>query len=299
MNIYFPIAEISANVYYIIAIGVISGMLSNIFGIGGGFIATPFLVSIGVPPYIAISCATQQIVGSSFMGILTKMKPLQFDIKLASILAIFGVIGSFLGVMLVKYLKTLGYVDILISIAYVVVMTSTAFSILMRFAFKNKPKTSTKSWVEKMPFQVEFPASGKSISMVFLVILGTLIGFLTGIMGIGGGFIMVPVMTYLLKLNKEKIIGTSLAQIFIVTLFVTTVNVFYTEFLDVMLGITLILGGVVGSFIGNIIAKNIKLEQINFLLAILILSVALFFGIQLIKTPSSDEMFTIEATKQE
>jgi uncharacterized membrane protein YfcA len=299
MNIYFPIAEISANIYYIIGIGVISGMLSSMFGIGGGFIATPFLISIGVPPYIAISCATHQIVGSSFMGVLTKIKPMKFDVKLASILAFFGVIGSFGGVVLIKYLKGIGYVDILISIAYVVVMTSTAFSILMRFAFKNKKKVARKSLVESMPWHVEFPASGRSISMVFIVLLGLFIGFLTGIMGIGGGFIMVPVMTYVLKLNQEKIIGTSLVQIFIVTLFVTTVNIFYTEFLDIMLGIVLIIGGVVGSFVGNIIAKNMKLEQTNFFLALLILTVAIFFGVTLVKKPSSDQMFTIEAVKQE
>jgi uncharacterized membrane protein YfcA len=299
MHIYFPIAEISANIYYIIAIGFVSGVLSNIFGIGGGFIATPFLISIGVPPYIATACSTQQIVGSSCMGILTKMRPLAFDIKLASALAFFGVFGSFLGVMLVRYLKGIGYVDILISFAYVIVMTTTAFSIFMRFLFKNKQKEDTKSFAERMPWHINFPVSEKSISLLFIALLGVFVGFLTGIMGIGGGFILVPVMTYILKLRKDRIIGTSLAQIFIITVFVTTMNVFYTEFLDIMLGVVLIIGGAVGSFVGSIIAKNIKLDQTNFLLALLILTVAIYFGVRLVKTPSGEDMFTIEAVKQE
>lgn len=299
MNIYFPIAEVSINLYFVIGVGVIAGMLSNIFGIGGGFIATPFLISVGVPPYIATACATQQIIGSSFMGILTRMKPVQFDAKLATILAMFGILGSYVGVLLVQYLKGLGYVDILISFSYLIVMTTASFSILARFIFANRPKSQKSSIILRMPMQVLFKDSGKSISMVFIGILGVFIGFLTGIMGIGGGFIMVPVMTYVLQLNRDKIIGTSLMQIFIITFFVTIMNVFYTESLDILLGIVLIIGGSIGSFFGSIISRYIKLDQTNFLLALLILAVAIFFGIRLIKTPSSDDMFTIEAVNQE
>lgn len=299
MNIYFPIAEVSINLYFLIGVGVIVGMLSNIFGIGGGFLATPCLMSVGVPPYIATACSTQQVTGSSFMGVLTKINPVQFDAKLASMLAMFGILGSYIGVLLVQYLKNLGYVDILISLSYLIVMTATSFSIFMRFLFKNNSKNEAPSIIAKMPMQFYFESSGKSISIVFIGILGAFVGFLTGIMGIGGGFIMVPVMTYVLHLNKEKIIGTSLMQIFITTLFVTIMNVFYMESLDILLGVVLIVGGSVGAFIGGIISKYIKLDQTNFLLALLILTVALFFGIRLVKTPSSDDMFTIEAINQE
>ncbi len=299
MNIYFPIAEINANIYFIAGIGMIAGFLSNIFGIGGGFIATPFLIAIGVPPYIATACATQQIIGSSLMGVLTKLKPISLDCKLAIIMAVFGIMGSYVGVIIVQKLKTIGQVDILISLSYVIVMTATAFSILLRFALNGKKKKHTKqSFVETLPWQVDFPHSGKKISIIFLGFLGFLVGILTGIMGIGGGFIVVPIMTYTIGIKKNVIIGTSLLQIFIITLFVTAMNIFKTESLDLLLGIDLIVGGVLGSFIGNVVGRFIKFEHINFLLALLILLVSLFFVVDLVKTPGKEDMFTLEAVNQ-
>jgi uncharacterized membrane protein YfcA len=298
MNIYFPIAEINANIYFIAGIGMIAGFLSNIFGIGGGFIATPFLIAIGVPPYIATACATQQIIGSSLMGVFTKLKPISLDYKLAIIMAMFGIMGSYVGVMVVQRLKTIGQVDTLISLSYVIVMTTTAFSILLRFALNGKKKHERQSFVDTLPWQVDFPYSGKKISIIFLGLLGFLVGILTGIMGIGGGFIVVPIMTYTVGIKKNVIIGTSLLQIFIITLFVTAMNIFKTESLDLLLGIDLIVGGVLGSFLGNIVGRFIKFEHINFLLALLILLVSLFFVVDLVKTPGKDSMFTLEAVNQ-
>ena len=300
MNIYFPIAEINANLYLIIAIGFLAGLLSNIFGIGGGFIATPFLVAIGVPPYIATACATQQIIGSSLMGVLTRLKPISVDFKLAGILAFFGLFGSYLGVYIVQKLKAIGYVDILISLAYIIVMTTTGISIIIQGYVKKHPEVmNKKSFAELLPLKIYFEMSGQKISIVFLAILGFVVGILTGIMGIGGGFIMVPIMTYTLKLNKNSIVGTSLMQIFIVTFFVTAMNVFQAESLDLLLGSNLIIGSVFGSFIGGIISKKMKFDFINFLLAILILSVSIFFIFNLLKAPNKHEMFTLEFISQE
>jgi uncharacterized membrane protein YfcA len=302
MNIYFPIAEINANLYLIIAIGLVAGVLSNIFGIGGGFIATPFLVAIGVPPYIATACATQQIIGSSLMGVLTRLKPIAVDFKLAGVLAFFGLFGSYLGVVIVQQLKTMGYVDALISFAYVIVMTTTGLSIILQMASKKKQNGEIevkKSFVEGLPFKMKFEKSERNISLIFLGVMGFVVGILTGIMGIGGGFIMVPVMTYVLKLKKSTIVGTSLMQILIITIFVTAMNVFKAESLDLLLGSNLIVGGVFGSFIGGIIAKKLKFDSVNFLLAILILSVSVFFAFNLLKTPTEHEMFTLEFTSQQ
>ncbi len=302
MNIYFPIAEINANLYLIIAIGLVAGVLSNIFGIGGGFIATPFLVAIGVPPYIATACATQQIIGSSLMGVLTRLKPVAVDFKLAGVLAFFGLFGSYLGVVIVQQLKTMGYVDALISFAYIIVMTTTGLSIILQMSSKKKQNGEVevkKSFVENLPFKVKFEKSERNISLVFLGIMGFFVGILTGIMGIGGGFIMVPVMTYVLKLKKSTIVGTSLMQILIITIFVTAMNVFKAESLDILLGSNLIIGGVFGSFIGGIISKKLKFDSMNFLLAILILSVSIFFAFNLLKTPTEHEMFTLEFTSQQ
>jgi uncharacterized membrane protein YfcA len=302
MNIYFPIAEINANLYLIIAIGLVAGVLSNIFGIGGGFIATPFLVAIGVPPYIATACATQQIIGSSLMGVLTRLKPLSVDFKLAGVLAFFGLFGSYLGVVIVQKLKTIGYVDALISFAYVIVMTTTGLSIILQMASKKKElhneASVKKSFVEGLPFKMKFEKSERNISLVFLGVMGFFVGILTGIMGIGGGFIMVPIMTYILKLKKSTIVGTSLMQILIITIFVTAMNVFKAESLDLLLGSNLIIGGVFGSFIGGIIARKLKFDSVNFLLAILILSVSVFFAFNLLKTPTEHEMFTLEFISQ-
>jgi len=304
MNIYFPIAEINANLYLIIAIGLVAGVLSNIFGIGGGFIATPFLVAIGVPPYIATACATQQIIGSSLMGVLTRLKPVAVDFKLAGVLAFFGLFGSYLGVVIVQKLKTIGYVDALISFAYVIVMTTTGLSIILQIASKKKAVQHSeievrKSFVECLPFKMKFEKSERNISLVFLGVMGFVVGILTGIMGIGGGFIMVPVMNYVLKLKKNTIVGTSLMQILMITIFVTAMNVFKAESLDLLLGSNLIVGGVFGSFIGGIIAKKLKFDSMNFLLAILILSVSVFFAFNLLKTPTEHEMFTLEFTSQQ
>ena len=302
MNIYFPIAEINANLYLIIAIGLVAGVLSNIFGIGGGFIATPFLVAIGVPPYIATACATQQIIGSSLMGVLTRLKPVAVDFKLAGVLAFFGLFGSYLGVVIVQRLKTMGYVDALISFAYIIVMTTTGLSIILQHCAKKKQGGEIdvkKSFVEGLPFKVKFEKSERNISLVFLGVMGFFVGILTGIMGIGGGFIMVPIMTYVLKLKKSTIVGTSLMQILIITIFVTAMNIFKAESLDILLGSNLIIGGVFGSFIGGIIAKKLKFDSMNFLLAILILSVSIFFAFNLLKTPTEHEMFTLEFTSQQ
>lgn len=299
MNIYFPIAEVSANIYTIAFIGILAGMISNIFGIGGGFIATPFLISIGIPPYIATACATHQIVGSSFMGVLAKLKNMLFDIKLATMLAFFGIFGSFIGVMIIKKLHTLGYVDVIISLSYAIVMLSTAFSILLHHFRRSKNELNDgnkKSFIETLPYKIYFKKSEMEISIYVIVFLGSFVGVLTGIMGIGGGFITVPIMTYILKIKKEIIIGTSLMQIFIITLCVTAMNIFTTESLDLLLGINLIIGGILGSFAGNLLSKSIKFERINFLLALLVLSVSIFFVINLIKTPNAETLFTMEAT---
>jgi len=237
------------------------------------------------------------------MGVLTRLKPVAVDFKLAGVMAFFGLFGSYLGVVIVQKLKTMGYVDVLISIAYVVVMTTTGLSILFQMsANKNLGNVGIderKSFAERLPFKFYFKKSEQRISVMFLGILGFIVGILTGIMGIGGGFIMVPIMTYTLKLNKNIIIGTSLMQIFIITVFVTAMNVFKTESLDLLLGSNLIVGGVLGSFIGSIIAKKLKFDSINFLLAILILSVSVFFAFNLLKTPSKQEMFTLEFISQE
>ena len=296
MHIYFPVAEINGNIFLITCIGALAGLLSNIFGIGGGFIATPLLITIGVPPHIATACATQQIIGSSFIGVLTKIKNLALDVKLACLLALFGIGGSFIGVVVVKKMSDIGQADVLISFTYTIVMTATAFSILIRFILperKEKPRAKT------LPWQMNFPISGQSISILTIALLGSFVGFLTGIMGIGGCFITVPIMTYILKLNKNTIIGTSLAQIFIITLFVTAMNIFQTNSLDLLLGIFLIIGGIFGSFLGILVGKIIKFEHINFLLALLILLVSLFFISQLTQTPKKTEMFTLEASKKQ
>lgn len=297
MQIYFPIAEINANIVWIASIGLIAGMLSNIFGIGGGFIATPFLIAFGVPPYIATACATHQIIGSSFMGVLTKLKPPALDFKLAFILALFGIVGSYFGVVIIKNLQEIGHADILISFAYIIVMSFTAINILVKFFLERRhvKTNNTKSSATKLPFRVMFSSSPQPISIVVLGIVGVFVGILTGIMGIGGGFVMVPIMTYILKLDKTKIIGTSLMQICIITIFVTAMNIFKTHSVDLLLGTCLIAGGVIGSFVGSKISNKITFEYINFLLALLIICVSSFFVFHLVKTPNVGQMFTLEA----
>lgn len=283
----------------VVMVGLVSGMLSSIFGIGGGFIATPFLIALGVPPHIATACATHQIVGSSFMGVLTKIKPLAMDVKLAFVLAFFGIGGSFFGMQLVERFQKFGLADVLISLFYVVVMFYTVVNIFVREvrARRDVKKMEKLELLHKMPWRVKFVGSQKEISLVFLALVGFVVGILTGVMGIGGGFVMVPLMTYTLKIQKDKIIGTSLAQILIITLFVTILNVFVSQSVDLLLGIFLILGGVCGSFVGSVVARIIVFEKINFLLALLILCVSFFFISDLVGKPKQHEMFVLEEEK--
>lgn len=295
MQIYFPIAEININFILIVGIGFLSGMLSNILGIGGGFVTTPYLIAIGVPPYIATACSSHQIVGSSFVGTLTRLKPLALDFKLAIILAIFGIVGSYFGIMLVKILQEIGYADIFISFTYIIVMFVVMCKILIKIFFEKCSKEQNTTIAEKLPIVIKFSSSEKKISIVFLGSIGIFVGILTGIMGIGGGIIMIPIMTYTLAVDKTKIIGTSLMQIFFITIFVTAMNIYKTHSVDFLLGTVLIIGGIFGSFVGGFVSKKIKFDYINFMLALLIICVLSFFTLNLMKTPKIENMFILEA----
>ncbi len=299
MQIYLPIAEMSVNVFLIIGLGGLVGILSGMFGVGGGFLMTPLLFFIGIPPAVAVATEANQIVGSSFSGALAHFKRKTVDIKMGSILVLGGLIGSSIGVQVFKVLNEIGQLELLISICYVLFLG--VIGSLMFFeslvALKNSKKTikSRKgkhhSWIQGLPLKMRFRTSNLYISVIPGFIIGSIVGLLAAIMGVGGGFIMVPAMIYILGMPTKVVVGTSLFQIIFVTGFTTLMHATQNYTVDILLAMLLLIGGVTGAQIGTRLGLKLQAEQLRILLAIMVLGVCLKIMIELFITPS--ELYSI------
>ena len=230
MHIYLPIAEVSVNAFVLLGLGGLVGVLSGMFGVGGGFLMTPLLFFIGIPPAVAVATEANQIVASSFSGVLAHFKRKTVDFKMGSILLIGGLIGAALGVWLFNYLKSMGQVDLLVKLCYVVflgIIGSLMFVESLNAIRRSKKSTATASkrrdrtWIHALPFKMRFRTSGLYISIIPPIMVGLFVGVLAAIMGVGGGFVMVPAMIYILGMPTKVVIGTSLFQIIFVTGFTT------------------------------------------------------------------------------
>lgn len=299
MQIYLPIAEMSVNIFLLIGLGGLVGILSGMFGVGGGFLMTPLLFFIGIPPAVAVATEANQIVASSFSGVLAHVKKQTVDFKMGTVLLVGGVIGAAFGVQVFKYLKEIGQVDLLITLSYVIflgmigtLMFIESLGAIRRSKKKEPPKKAKRhNWIHGLPLKMRFRTSNLYISAIPPFIIGILVGILAAIMGVGGGFIMVPAMIYILGMPTKVVVGTSLFQIIFVTAFTTMMHATQNYTVDAVLALLLLIGGVVGAQIGTRIGVKMKAEQLRILLAIMVLGVCLKLGLDLVLTPT--ELFSI------
>ncbi|UXN65844.1 MULTISPECIES: sulfite exporter TauE/SafE family protein [Phyllobacterium] len=301
LGIYLPIAEISVNVFVLFFMGAAVGFLSGMFGVGGGFLITPLLIFYNIPPAVAVATGANQVIASSFSGALTHFKRGTLDFKLGSLLVIGGVVGAGVGIYVFVLLRELGQLDLIVSLLYVVFLSTIGGLMLyesvqaMRRTRAGQLATLKKpgqhNWVHKLPFKMRFRASKIYVSIIPVMVLGAAIGFLSSIMGVGGGFIMVPAMIYLLKVPTNVVIGTSLYQIVFVTAFTTVMQATTNQSVDIVLAMLLMTGGVVGAQYGARIGQKLRGEQLRALLALLVLAVGLRLAIELFVTP--DDLYSI------
>ncbi|MCR9156690.1 MAG: sulfite exporter TauE/SafE family protein [Rhodobacteraceae bacterium] len=298
MQIYLPIAEVSVNAFLLLGLGGMVGVLSGMFGVGGGFLMTPLLFFIGIPPAVAVATEANQIVASSFSGVLAHLRRKTVDLKMGTVLLVGGLLGAALGVWVFNYLKSLGQVDLLVKLCYVLflgIIGSLMFVESLNAIRKTRsgvaPKRKKHNWIHGLPFKMRFRTSGLYISVIPPVIVGILVGILAAIMGVGGGFIMVPAMIYLLGMPTKVVVGTSLFQIIFVTGFTTLLHATTNYTVDIVLAVLLLIGGVVGAQIGTVIGAKLKAEQLRILLAIMVLAVCGKLALDLLLQPS--ELFSI------
>ena len=296
MYIYLPIAEISMNIFLIVGLGGAVGFLSGLFGVGGGFLMTPLLIFLGIPAAVAVSTEANQIVASSFSGFLAHWRKKNVDLKMGFILLMGGLVGSSIGVWLFTILKNIGQIDVVIKLFYVVFLTligslmaweSFRAIIKSRTPGGKRGKLHRHNWLHSLPLKTKFRRSKLYISSILPFVLGALVGILSAIMGVGGGFIIVPAMIYLLGMPTSVVVGTSLFQIIFVTANVTFLQSVTTQTVDVVLAGLLMFGGVIGAQIGSNASSLLRGEQLRGLLAMLVLAVSFKLFLDLTLTPSS------------
>ena len=295
MHIYLPIAEMSVNIFLILGMGGAVGFLSGLFGVGGGFLMTPLLIFIGVPPPVAVGTEANQIVASSVSGGLAHWQRGNVDFKMGFVLLLGGFFGSSLGVILFKYLQNLGQLDLVIKLSYVIFLGIIGFLMLWessrtiirsRSAAARRGKLHQHNWLHGLPFKMRFRKSKLYISAILPFLIGAIIGVLSAIMGVGGGFIMVPAMIYLLGMPTSLAIGTSLFQIIFVTANVTFLQALTVQTVDILLAVLLLTGAVIGAQFGSKYSVKMKGEQLRALLALLVLGVCVKMIFDLTATPS-------------
>ena len=298
MQIYLPIAEVSVNAFLILGLGGLVGLLSGMFGVGGGFLITPLLFLVGIPPAVAVATSANQIVASSVSGVLAHVKRRTVDFRMGSVLLVGGLAGSAVGVQVFNLLRSAGQVDLFVRLCYVFLLGSVGLMMLVegvnalrRTRRGAPPQRRRHNWVHALPLKLKFRASGLYISVLPPLGVGFLVGLLSAVMGVGGGFIMVPAMIYILGMPTKVVIGTSLFQIVFVTAFVTLLHATTNYTVDILLALMLILGGVVGAQIGTVVGMRLRAEQIRILLALLVLAVTFSIALELLLRPA--ELYSV------
>jgi uncharacterized membrane protein YfcA len=303
MQIYLPIAEMSVNVFLLLGMGGAIGFLSGLFGVGGGFLMTPLLIFIGVPPAVAVGTEANQIVASSVSGVLAHWRRGNVDLKMGTVLMVGGFAGSTLGVGLFKILRSLGQIDLVISLSYVIFLGIIGALMLVeslrsmrrrKAAAAQRGKLHQHTWIHGLPLKMRFRRSKLYISALMPFAVGFLVGILAAIMGVGGGFIMVPAMIYLLGMPTSVVIGTSLFQIIFVTANVTFLQAYANQTVDVVLALLLLTGAVIGAQFGARAGARLQGEQLRGLLAVMVLLVCAKLFFDLLVTP--DDIYTLGVT---
>lgn len=285
MQIYLPIAETSVNIFLLLGLGGLVGFLSGMFGVGGGFLMTPLLIFVGIPPTVAVASEANQILASSISGGMAHFQKRGVDIRMGCVLLAGGLLGSAVGVQLYAVMREIGQIDVMISLCYVVflgvigllMMIESIRAIHARQIGRPIParRPGQHNWIHGLPFKMRFKVSHLYTSIIPPILIGFFVGILAAIMGVGGGFIMVPAMIYLLRMPTNVVIGTSLFQIIFVSAAVTIMHAVKNQTVDVVLATILIIGGVVGAQIGARLGQKLRGEQLRALLALIVLGVGL------------------------
>lgn len=300
MHTYLPIAELSVSMPLLFGLGLIVGVMSGLFGVGGGFILTPLLFMIGIPSAVAVGTQGNLIVASSYSALRPHVRRKTVDFPMGLALLVGGIAGSFLGVRVFHLLTQLGQIDLIIKLSYVfllgiigaLMMVEALNTLRKRRTGANVvPKRKHHSWVHGLPLRYRFRVSGLYISVIPPIGVGLAVGVLSAIMGVGGGFIMVPAMIYLLGMPTKTVIGTSLFQITIMASFTTLMHATENQTVDFVLAFYLLVGGVIGAQIGSRLGLKLNAEILRFLLAALVLAISLKIAVELVLTPS--EMFSL------
>lgn len=302
MDIYLPIAGLSVNIVVIILLGGAVGMLSGMFGVGGGFLTTPLLIFYGIPPTVAAASASTQVTGASVSGVFAHMRRGGVDFHMGAVLVVGGLLGTLFGAALFELLETIGQADTVINILYTLLLGSIGglmakdawLSVSAKRSGKPVPASKRRHHplVASLPGRWRFYRSGLYISPLAPLILGFLTGILTMLLGVGGGFIMVPAMLYILGMSANVVVGTSLFQILFVTMSSTMVHSLTTRAVDIVLAVFLLIGSVTGAQIGARLAQRMRPDYLRLLLAAIVLIVALRMALGLGWRP--DEIYTVQ-----
>jgi uncharacterized membrane protein YfcA len=302
VQIYLPIADIPVNVFLVLAMGLAVGFLSGMFGIGGGFLMTPLLIFIGVPPAVAVASVTTHVAASSFSGAISYWRRKVLDGTLALTLLAGGILGTAGGVALFTWLRTLGQLDLVIGLSYVtflsvvgVLMVAESVRAINR-SWRGKPAELRRPgshvwWFHGLPLKLRFKRSKIYVSAIPVLAIGFIIGFIGAIMGIGGGFLLVPMLIYLLRVPTATVIGTSMVLIFVTMTAATVLHAATNHLVDAVLALILIVGGVIGAQFGAHAGQRIRGEWLRLLLGLLVLSVGLRFAFELVLQP--DDLYSI------
>jgi uncharacterized membrane protein YfcA len=302
MDIYLPIANLSVNAFVIILLGGLVGILSGMFGVGGGFLTTPLLIFYCIPPTVAAASASTQVTGSSISGVAAHMRRKGVDFRMGAILVAGGLVGTVIGTGLFQILQSWGQIDTVISVLYVLMLSSIGGLMFkeslqsVRALRAGKPLPARKRrhhpLVANLPYRWRFYRSGLYISPIAPFILGLLTGILTMLLGVGGGFIMVPAMLYLLGMGAQVVVGTSLFQILFVTIASTMMHSMTTRAVDIVLASLLLIGSVTGAQLGAKFAQRMRPEYLRLALATMVLLVAIRMALGLGFQP--DEIYTVQ-----
>jgi uncharacterized protein len=300
MQIYLPIAEMSVEVLLLLGLGGLVGFLSGLFGVGGGFLMTPLLIFVGVPPAVAVASQANQVIAASVSGVLAHWRRGNVDFKMGLVLLAGGIAGSLIGVWLYSTLRRIGQIDLVIALAYVfflggvgALMAVESIGAMLR---QRRPQTTRRklhqhTWVHGLPLKMRFRRSRLYISALLPLGLGFGVGILAALMGVGGGFIMVPAMIYLLGMPTALVVGTSLFQVIFVAINVSFLQAWQNQTVDIVLAFLLVLGAVIGAEFGTRFGARLRGEQLRGLLALLVLGVGIALAIQLVVPP--EDVFSL------
>lgn len=295
MQIYLPIAELPLDIFTLLLLGTAGGFLAGMFGIGGGFLMTPFLIFMGVNPAVAVASSTNQIIASSASGFLAHLRRKNVDFKMAAFMLIGGISGSYIGSVIFVALRKIGQLDLIISLCYVFFLgTIGALMLLESYRTMRRKKTGApqkmqkeRNWQESLPWKIDFPQSEMTLSLLLPIGIGLISGIIISIMGIGGGFLTIPAMIYILKMPTSLVIGTSLFQMIITSASTTFLHAYYSQTVDIILAVILLLGSVIGAQFGTKASFKLPPENLRGLLALMVLGVAARMAIGLFLPPSN------------